>query len=142
MRKTLISIFFFVFLLNTSALMAANYTYITAKQLKDKITANEQLSLVDIQFEGAYKAGHFPDAITTYAYPVKTAESKAKIEAQLATFKDGNTPVIIISHRGGGGAMRAFDYLKEKGIDESRLFILKKGMQAWTDKDMLEVTLD
>ena len=142
MRKTLISIFFFVFLLNTSALMAANYTYITAEQLKDKITANEQLSLVDILFGGAYKAGHFPDAIATYAYPVKTAESKTMIGEQLVAFKDGNTPVIIISHRGGGGAMQAFDYFKEKGIDESRLFILKKGMQAWTNKDMLEVTLD
>lgn len=129
-------------LLTTTPALAGNYTYIETEQLRDNLTAQKQLIILDIQFLGAYKAGHFADAIATYAYPLKTTENRAAIDAVLPELKKVATPIVIVSHRGGGGAMRAFDYLKERGIDINRLSLLRKGMQAWPYKEFVEVPED
>lgn len=125
MGKLLLSLAVSLFILSASPAWTLNYNYITAEQLHAKLTAQEQLSLLDIQYEGAYKAGHFPQATAIYTYPVKTAASAGQIDAKLAELQPEG-PVIVLSHR-GGGAMRAFDHLKRKGIEETRLLILKMG---------------
>ena len=126
-------------LLSPANSFAEGYNYITAKELHKQINSTTQPSILDIQFEGAYKSGHFPAALATYAYPVKTEASRNAIDAKLKMLNKTG-PVVIVSHRGGGGAMRAFDHLKSKGIDASRLFILKSGMKAWPYKELIEVT--
>jgi len=128
-------------LLSSATSFAEGYNYVTAAELRDQMKSSVQLSILDIQFEGAYKAGHFANALATYAYPVKTDASRSLIDAQLSNLKP-NGPVIIVSHRGGGGAMRALDYLKSKGLEASRLFILKRGMKDWPYPALVEVSED
>ena len=115
---------------------AEGYNYVTSTELRDLLQNNQVVSILDIQYEEAYKALHFPQAIATYAYPVKTAASRAQINAKLSGLQ-ASGPVVITSRRGGGGAMRGFDHLKTKGIVAQRLFILRKGMQAWPYPDMV-----
>ena len=121
--------------------LAEGYNYVTAGQLKEKIETAQPLSLLDIQYEGAYKNRHFKQAIATYAYPVKTDASRALIDAKLSSL-NASGPIVIISRRGGGGAMRAAKHLQTKGIDAQRLLILKSGMQGWPYPNMIENTED
>ena len=105
--------------------------------MKTKLATNTPMLLVDIQVKPEFKQHHLPGAIATYAYPVKSDSDRAKLEATLPELKDSNNPVIVICPRGGGGAKRAYTYLKEQGVDEKRLFILEKGQQGWPYADFL-----
>ncbi len=121
---------------------ASGYNFITAEELHQKLTTQAQLTILDIQFEGAWKAGHFPESLATYAYPMKTDANKELIDAKLAELQKGPAPIVIVSTRGGSGAMRTVDHLKNKKIAAERLFILQNGLQAWPHKEMLKVIVD
>ncbi len=111
---------------------AANgFQYKTAAEVKEMIESKEPMHIVDIQVEDEYKSGHIKGSIATYAFPVKTDEEKAKLDAIMSKIKKDEAPVIIVCPRGAGGAERTYNYLKAKGIDEYRLFILKKGWAGW-----------
>ena len=118
-------------LMISSLALADNYQYISAADLQQKIKANEQGLLLDIQVEEEFSAHHIESAIATYAYPVKSDEDKQKLQAVVAQVKSSEEPVTIICPRGGGGAKRTYDYLKEQGISESRLLILEGGQAKW-----------
>ena len=126
----------FIFLLmgvlaiSTTAL-AADYQYISAAELKDRIKANEQGFLLDIQVEDEFARHHIENAVATYAYPVKSEEDKQKLQALVGQVKTSTEPVTIVCPRGGGGAKRAYDYLKEQGVSEARLLILEGGQAKW-----------
>ncbi len=110
---------------------AAEYRYMTAEELKGRLDTGEALHLVDIQVEAEFAAHHIPGAISTCAYPVKTEDEKGKLAGVLADLQKDEAPVVIVCPRGAGGAQRAFDFLKERGIAENRLYILEKGQEGW-----------
>ncbi len=115
----------------TTAAMASDYQYISAAELQKKIETNEQGLLLDIQVEDEFSEHHIENAVATYAYPVKSEQDKQKLQAVVKQAKASMEPVTIICPRGGGGAKRAYDYLKEQGVSEARLLILEGGQAKW-----------
>lgn len=119
-----------ILVISTSA-MARDYQYISAAELQKRIEANEQGLLLDIQVEDEFSEHHIENAVATYAYPVKSEQDKQKLQAVVRQAKANQEPVTIICPRGGGGAKRTYDYLKEQGVSESRLLILEGGQADW-----------
>jgi len=114
------------------------YQYYTADQTKSAIENNEDVILLDIQVEDEWAAHHIKGAIPTHAYPVKTDEEKAKLDAVVSKL-EGTQPIIVICPGGKGGATRTIDYLTEsKGIAAERLFILENGQGGWPYDELLE----
>jgi len=126
----------FIFLLvgilvfSTSA-MAKDYQYISAAELQKRIETNKQGLLLDIQVEDEFSSHHIENAVATYAFPVKSDQDKQKLQAFVGQVKASQEPVTIVCPRGGGGAKRAYDYLKEQGVSEARLLILEGGQAKW-----------
>lgn len=110
---------------------ADSYQFMTAEQLKTSLESNQPVILLDIQVEEEYVQHHLPGTLATYSYPVKSDVEKGRIDATLATIRDSQTPVVVVCPRGGGGAKRAYDYLKEQGIQIGRLYILEGGQEKW-----------
>jgi len=81
-----------------------------------------------------YREHHFKGSLETNSYPVKSADDKQKLDTILPKLSSSQNDVVVICPRGGGCAKNTFDYLKEKGIDEKRIYILKEGMQGWPYK--------
>ena len=115
----------------STAVMAGSYQYISAADLKTKIDNNAQGLLLDIQVEDEFAEHHISGAVATFAYPVKSATDKQKLQKFIAAAKESNEPITIVCPRGGGGAKRAYDYLKEQGVTESRLKVLEGGQAKW-----------
>ena len=111
--------------------MASDYQYISAKEVKQKMDANEKMHILDIQVEDEYKEHHLPGAMGCMAYPVKSDEEKAKVQAYVDKLQQDEAPVVVVCPRGKGGAERTYDYLKTHGVDEQRLFILTGGQGGW-----------
>jgi rhodanese-related sulfurtransferase len=63
-------------------------------------------------------------------------DDKQKLNKVLPTLLATQNDVVVVCPRGGGGAKNAYDYLKEKGVSEKRLFILEDGMQGWPYKEL------
>lgn len=116
---------------------ASSYQYISAADLKQKMAKQEDVFLLDIQVEAEFDQHHIPGAIATYAYPVKSEADRGKLETVLAQAKMSGEPVVIVCPRGGGGAKRTYDYLKNQDVPEARLMILEGGQQKWPYKEML-----
>ena len=118
------------------ALADGNFNYITAQKLAQEIKAGEKLYIIDIQVEPEYVQHHIQGAVPTYAFPVKSAEERAKLDKSIPALKASADPVVIICPRGQGGAERAYSHLAEKGVDQKRLFILEKGQAGFSDQDL------
>lgn len=116
---------------------AKKYQYITAAEVKEKLENSEPMLLFDIQVEEEWQEHRIVGSIPTHSYPVQSEEDKAKIDPVLPQL-EGDAPVVVVCPRGGGGAERAYDYLKEKGIAEERLFILEKGIAEWPFEELVE----
>jgi rhodanese-related sulfurtransferase len=116
--------------------LAASYNYVEPVEFKKWLESGKAMKIVDIQVPTDFQKHHFKGSLETNAYPVKSADDKKKLDVvipQLATSKDD---VVVVCPRGGGGAKNTYDYLKEKGIGEKRLIILKDGMQGWPYKQL------
>lgn len=114
--------------------MAAGYNYVEADQFRQWLEKGKDMSIVDIQVPAEFKQHHFKGSLETNAYPVKSADDRQKLDAVLPRLSATQSDVVVVCPRGGGGAKNTYDYLKEKGIDEKRIFILKEGMQGWPYK--------
>lgn len=115
-----------------------NYKYITPDEVKSKLENKDPMYLVDIQVEDDFAKHHLPGAIATYAYPVKSDAEKAKVDTIIEKLQADDAPIVVVCPRGGGGAKRCYDHLKEKGIAEERLLILEKGQEGWPFEEMVE----
>ncbi|WP_010295497.1 rhodanese-like domain-containing protein [Clostridium senegalense] len=116
----------------------SEFKYYTAEELKKAIENNDKVVMLDIQVEEEFNEHHIKGVIPTHAYPVKTDEDKAKLDKVLDKLNESKDPIVIVCPGGAGGAERTYGYLKEKGIDEGRLFILKDGQKNWPYDELLE----
>lgn len=118
--------------------LAASYNYISAEEMKEKITAGEDIIIVDIQVKDEYEQHHLPGSVATYAYPVKSETERAAIDIAVAKYNETGKPVVIVCPRGKGGAKRTYDYMMSQNVLEDKLTILENGMDGWPYQDLLE----
>lgn len=125
-------------LLATGVSLAESYNFISAEQMKTKITSGNDLIIVDIQEEIDFNQHHLPGSIATYAYPVKTDSERAAIDKAIVKYNETGQQVIIVCPRGQGGAKRCYDYMKSQNVPEEKLTILENGMGGWPYKELVE----
>lgn len=116
--------------------MAAGYKYVEPGQFKQWLESGKDMAVVDIQVPAEFQQHHFKDALETNAFPVKTTEEKQRLDKVLPQLSASQRDVVVVCPRGGSGAKNTYDYLKEKGVPENRMYILKDGMQGWPYKEM------
>jgi Rhodanese-related sulfurtransferase len=116
--------------------MAGGYNYVQPDQFKQWLENGKDMAIVDIQVPAEFRKQHFKGSLETNAYPVKAAEDKDKLDKVLPKLSATQNDIVVVCPRGGGGAKNTSDYLKEKGISEKRIFILKEGMQGWPFKEL------
>ncbi|MHB1399384.1 MAG: rhodanese-like domain-containing protein [Trichloromonadaceae bacterium] len=116
--------------------VAGDFNYISAEKLEQMLRQQLPVSIVDIQVEPEFNTAHIKGAHATYAYPVKSAQDQAKLDALLPALSGSDTPVVIVCPRGAGGAERTQQYLAAKGIAPSRLLILEQGQAGWNCPDL------
>lgn len=121
----------------TTTTMAANYNYVEPAELKQWLESGKALHTVDIQVLKEFQEHHLKGSLQTNAFPVKTEEQKQMLETVVPKLSADNKDIIVVCPRGGGGAKKAYDYLKERGIAEKRLYILKDGIAGWPYKEMI-----
>jgi rhodanese-related sulfurtransferase len=113
------------------ATSADGYNYISPADLQKRLQSKSPMILLDICPVEQFAKGHIPGAVETNAYPVDTDEQRERLAKVLPQIQASKDDVIILCPRGGGGAKKTFDFYKSKGVDEKRLLILEKGMDAW-----------
>lgn len=116
--------------------MASGYNYVEPDQFKQWLEKGKDMSIVDIQVSTDFQKHHFKGALETNAYPVTTKDDKQKLNNILPQIAHTLKDVVIVCPRGGNGAKKTYDYLKENGISEQRLFILEEGMLDWPYKEL------
>ena len=117
---------------------AGEYNYVSAEQVKEWISSDTPVSIVDIQVKDEFDAHHLKGSIATYSYPVKSDADKARLDNTADALKDNKTQVVVVCPRGKGGAKRCYDYLASRGVAEDRLLILEKGIAGWPYKNLVE----
>lgn len=115
---------------------AGGYNYVEQDQFKQWLNTGKEMSIVDIQVTAEFRKQHFKGSLETNAYPVKTTDDKQRLDNILPKLSSTQNDVVVVCPRGGGGAKNTYDYLKEKGVSEKRIFILKEGMQGWPYKEL------
>lgn len=136
MKKLSIVTLSLLALLNVAAIFSS-FNYLEADTFKQWLDTGKPVIIVDIQVKEEFTAHHFPGSIETNAFPVKTDSQRQAIDPAVAQFKASGHDVVVVCPRGGGGAKRCYSYLKEQGIPEEKLTILKGGVAKWPHRDML-----
>jgi len=117
----------------------AQYNYISAEETAKLMREDaSKLVLVDIQEKDDFEEEHLKGAISTYAYPVKTDEERARLAKLLPNIKD-DQKVVVICPRGGGGADRAYDFLLKSGVKKENLVTLIDGQYGWPREEISDV---
>jgi rhodanese-related sulfurtransferase len=116
---------------------AWSLNYVSQNEFKQWLASDKNVAIVDILPAADFEKGHFPGAIETNAYPVKSDEDRRKLDGVVADLAATDQDIVIVCPRGGGGAKSTFDYLKGQGVAEQRLFILEKGAEGWPWRDQL-----
>ena len=107
-----------------------------AEDFKKWLEAGKSVIIVDIQPAKEYEQHHFKGSIETNAFPAKTDEERARLDKAIEKAKASKDDVVIVCPRGRSGAQNTYDYMKLKGIEEKRLFILEGGVANWPYKEM------
>jgi len=110
---------------------AADYRYISQDDFKKRLESGKPLQIIDIQTAADFNKHHFRGALETDAFPAKSVEERRRLDGALERVRGSAEDIVIICPRGGGGAKNTFDYLREKGVPASRMYILEKGMEGW-----------
>lgn len=113
-----------------------SFQYITAEELKARLEAKEKMFIVDLQTQADYDKKHIVGSISTDAFGMDTDEKKDRVAALVKDFSTGSEPIVLICPKGKSNAEKAFNLYLEKGIDRSRLLILKDGMTGWPYDDL------
>jgi len=124
-------------LLNMAALLDS-FNYVKADDFKQWLESGKAMVLVDIQAKNEFPLHHFKDSIETNAYPLDTEEQRKLLDPAVIAAKKAGADVVVICPRGGGGAKKAYDYLKSQGIANEKLYILEGGVEKWPHKELLQ----
>lgn len=121
-----------------------DFQYIEPEELKAKIEAGEPMIQLSVQTKESYReTGHLANSIATYAFPANTPELLDDLEDEVDALLENDLPIYVMGHGGKDGAMNAITYyVNEHGIDQSRFFIIKGGINGWPYKDMLVLGRD
>jgi rhodanese-related sulfurtransferase len=133
MKRVLAAVVFLMFL-GTNLAFAANM--LKAEDFKKWLDSGKQVIIVDIQPAKEYEQHHFKGSIETNAFPAKTDEERARLDKAIEKAKASKDDVVIVCPRGRSGAQNTYDYMKSKGIEEKRLYILEGGVANWPYKDL------
>jgi len=133
MKRVLAAVVFLMFL-GTNLAFAANM--LKAEDFKKWLDSGKQVIIVDIQPAKEYEQHHFKGSIETNAFPAKTDEERARLDKAIEKAKASQDDVVIVCPRGRSGAQNTYDYMKSKGIEEKRLYILEGGVANWPYKDL------
>lgn len=136
--KKLLTITTALLLLVITTAFAADYNYVSPDKFKEWLTTGKKTIIVDIQVPAEFAKRHITGSLETNAYPVKSDEERKRLDAVLGTINASKDDVVIVCPRGGGGAKNTYDYLKSKGVEEKRLFILEKGMDGWPHPELCQ----
>ena len=123
-------------LLLYSVISASAENYVKPDQFKQWIETSKPVQIVDIQPAEEFEKHHFKNSIQTNAFPAKSDAEKERLDRILPALQASKEDIVIVCPRGGGGAKNTYEHLKAKGIPESRLFILEKGVEGWPYKEM------
>lgn len=136
--KKLLAITTALLLFVITTAFATDYNYVSPDKFKEWLTTGKKTIIVDIQVPADFSKRHITGSVETNAYPVKSEEERKRLDAVLGTINASKDDVVIVCPRGGGGAKNTYDYLKEKGVDNKRLFILEKGMEGWPHPELCQ----
>ncbi len=114
------------------------YNYLKPEEFKKWLETGKKVIIVDIQPHDEYVKHHFKGSIETNAFPANNDVLRKRIDKALPIINQSNDPVVIICPRGRSGARNTYDYLKSKGVPESRLYILEGGMSGWPYPEFIE----
>lgn len=131
-RITLISLLMFF----CSGMPASAENLLEPDVFKQWLDGGKPVIIVDIQVPDEFQKHHFKNSIETNAFPAKTDEEKKKLDGILPVVNSSGDDVVIVCPRGGGGAKNTYDYLKTRGVSESRMHILEKGIEGWPYKEV------
>jgi rhodanese-related sulfurtransferase len=113
------------------AASSGGYNFISADDLQKRIKSGDSMIFIDICPVEQFAKGHIKGSLETNAYPVEKESERDSLAKYLPKIKASSDDVIIVCPRGSGGAKRTFDFYKSNAVEEKRLLILEKGMDAW-----------
>ena len=114
-----------------AAMPAHAANYVKPDEFKQWLESGAPPVIVDIQPTDDYEKHHFRGSVETNAFPARTEEEKQRLDTVLPKIQASKGAVVVVCPRGRSGASNAYDYLVNKGIPESRLFILEGGIAGW-----------
>lgn len=117
---------------------AGDYRYVSQEDMKTWLETGKEMLIVDIQPAKDFSRQHFSGALETNAFPVQTPEEQKRLDSTVELAKGNSKDVVVVCPRGKGGAKRCYDYLKNNGVSEERLFILTDGMDKWPHKELVK----
>jgi rhodanese-related sulfurtransferase len=131
MKLKMITLCLAVFMLFLSPHVVLAKNYVKPDIFKQWLATNQTLVIVDIQTAKDFGDHHFRGSIETNAFPAKSDEETKRLDKVLPKIQSSKGEVVIICPKGKVGAVNTYDYLKSKGVPESRLFILEGGIDGW-----------
>ncbi len=139
MKSFLLIIFAVIMGMAQLASGATGYRYVSAAQLKGWLEAARPALIVDIQPNKDFAEHHIKGSLETNAYPARSEGDRQLLVPALERIRArGHDAVVVVCPRGKGGAQRTYDFFKEQGVAETRLFILTGGMGNWPYPEWVE----
>jgi rhodanese-related sulfurtransferase len=142
MRRVVLKLWGVMFLGLLAMLFMAKASFATnflePEEFKKWLQTGKKVIIVDIQPHEDFVKHHFKGSIETNAFPANNDDLRKRIDKALPIINKSNDPVVVICPRGRSGAQNTYDYLKSKGVPESRLYILKGGIAGWPYPELFE----
>jgi rhodanese-related sulfurtransferase len=118
---------------------ATDFNFVSAGELKGWLETAKPILLVDIQEQQGFAAHHLKGSLETNAYPVESEAQRTLLAPALELTQAGSfEAMVVVCPRGKGGAKRAYEFLRDQGVPEAKLFILTGGMDKWPHPEWVE----
>ena len=77
------------------AAMAADYNFVETQEFKSWLENDRDMVIVDIQVPEEFTKSHFPGALETNAYPVKSDEERIRLDQTLEAINATTAAVVM-----------------------------------------------